>query len=94
MTRLALVLILLAFPAWGQTCTQRQTVVDFLAMKYEETVRVRALTSTGTVMETLASDGGSWSLIVTHPNGCSSVVLVGEGFTLMPVTPQKAGYAL
>ncbi len=94
MTRLALVLILLAFPAWGQACTQRQTVVDFLASKYSERPVAMALTSTGTVMETLASDGGSWSIIVTHPNGCSSMMLVGEGFTLMPITPQKAGHAL
>ncbi len=96
MIRLALILILLAFPAWGRPgpCLEHQAIADRLGEKYGETVRVQALTSDGGVMETFASDKGTWTIIVTYPNGCSVAVLEGDSFTLMPVVPQKAGLAL
>ncbi len=95
MTRLALALILLAFPAWGQTpCDQRVDIVKHLADKYGETLRVRGITLNSRVMELFASDKGTWTIIISYPNGWSCMTQNGEGFTLMPVTSQKAGHAL
>ena len=42
------------------------------------------LSAEGSVLEILASDTGSWTLIVTRPSGVSCVVAHGQGWESMP----------
>ncbi|MDP7547755.1 MAG: hypothetical protein QGF20_10715 [Alphaproteobacteria bacterium] len=38
------------------------------------------MSSNGTVVEVLASESGSWTIILTKPNGASCVVATGQAW--------------
>jgi hypothetical protein len=42
------------------------------------------LVSNGAVLEVLTSDKGSWTIIVTRPDGTSCVVAAGEAWENLP----------
>tara|TARA_Y100000031_G_C8177535_1_gene364822 strand:+ start:176 stop:370 length:195 start_codon:yes stop_codon:yes gene_type:complete len=46
------------------------------------------LASSGAVLEVLASKGGTWTILVTQPNGTSCVVATGEAW--QGLTPASA----
>ena len=64
-----------------QLCGQRASVIGSLAEKYREAPVAVGVTSTGGIVEVLTtSDGATWSIIVSNPNGTSCLVAVGEGW--------------
>ena len=79
-------LILLCLPVAVQAqgyrnCTDRQEIVGNLAEKYGETRQNIGITSAGYMMETYASaDTGTWTTIVTIPNGPACVAASGQSF--------------
>lgn len=67
--------------AQGQRCAPRAQVVELLATRHAETRRAIGLTANQTVMELYASEAtGSWTLLVTLPNGLACLVAAGNGF--------------
>lgn len=77
----ALVLACSAASAQQQNCGPRDNVVQQLTERYGETRRSLGMSSQDTVVETWASDRtGSWSIIVTMPNGISCLVASGVAF--------------
>jgi len=59
-----------------------------LAKKYQERRVAVGVTSAGGLVEVLTSaDGGTWTILVTAPNGQSCIVSAGEGWRV--VTPQE-----
>ena len=81
-----LVAMLLAFPAMAQTaCGNRGTFIEYFSGKFAETPVAMGLSSEGHVVEVLASKHGSWTIIVTRPNGLSCVVAHGEAWDKAPV---------
>ena len=92
MTMKAIVLILsLASPALADPppCGPRDVVLNILADRYHESVRVRALTQDGNLLELTAAESGAWTVVTTSPAGMSCLVSTGEAFT--PVEPALAG---
>ncbi len=89
---LASILSVLSLPAMAQVvCSERGKFLERLASGYEEMPVAMGLASNGSVVEVLASDGGSWTIIVTTPTGRSCVVASGEAWEDVPfadITPE------
>ena len=78
-------LSMLSFPAMAQAvCSERGKFLERLATGYEESPVAMGLASNGSVLEILASDGGTWTIIVTTPAGKSCVVASGEAWEEVP----------
>lgn len=86
-TALALALLLaIRTPASAQTmCGARNQFLDQLAKGFSERPVAIGLVSNGSVLEVLASDNGSWTIIVTMATGNSCVVASGEAWENLPV---------
>ena len=77
---------MLASPAAGQPqCNERDNVLALLAKKYQETPIAAGVTNTGGLVEVLTdTKGGTWTIIVTTPQGMSCLVAAGEGWRNIP----------
>lgn len=68
-------------PAGAQAmCNKRSEFLSTLQEGYSEAPIAMGLVSNGSVLEVLASGNGSWTIIVTMPNGTSCVVASGEAW--------------
>ena len=64
-----------------QPCDQRDNVLGLLAERYRELPIAVGVTSEGSLVEVLTdAKGGTWTIIVTSPEGLSCLVLSGEGW--------------
>lgn len=96
MFRLALLMsVLVAFPAIAQEsapCVKRTDFLSHLSSNYDEAPVALGLTASGRVLEVVASEGGSWTIIVTMPNGVSCGIASGENWELVkePMTKGPA----
>ncbi len=62
-------------------CNERDDVLALLAKKYKETPIAAGVTNTGGLVEVLSDEkGGTWTIIVTTPQGMSCLVAAGEGW--------------
>ena len=69
-----------------QQCDQRARVIGHLAQKYKEAPVAIGVTSTGGMVEVLTSgDGGTWTIILSNPNGTSCLVAAGEGWRALHI---------
>lgn len=72
-------------PAQAQTvCGERRAVVANLEKTYSEAPVSIGLASNGSVIEVLASPSGSFTIILTQPNGLSCVMAAGENWQDLP----------
>jgi hypothetical protein len=66
-------------PAVAQaSCGERREIVTSLEQRFEETPVGIGLMQPGRVLELLVSESGSWTLLVTMPNGRSCIISAGE----------------
>ncbi len=88
-TMLALLtLTTVAAPAMAQqpmACAERGALLGQLKDKYSESAQGVGITGNGAVMELLTSDQGTWSLVVTMPNGKSCLIATGDDWQQAPV---------
>ena len=62
-------------------CSERDDVLELLARKYKEVPFAAGMTSTGGLLEVLTDyKSGTWTIIVTMPQGMSCLVAAGEGW--------------
>lgn len=89
MTRAALAVALLAplaftpdtADAQQRICAQRDQIVEQLDTRHNEDRVALGLQPDSNVLEVFASDeSGTWTIIVTAPNGVSCLVAVGEAW--------------
>ncbi len=74
-----------------QACAKRTDAVTHLASKYEEAPVAIGIANNGGVLEVLSSDKGSWTILVTMPNGVSCMLATGQSWeALEPVVAGKA----
>ncbi len=74
--------------SWGavsamaqSACSPRAEVIGHLAKKYGEAPVAIGVTNKGGLVEVLTTiDGGTWTIIVSMPNGTSCLVAAGEGW--------------
>jgi hypothetical protein len=72
-------------PAQAQAmCGERGAVVANLEKTYSEAPVSIGLASNGSVIEVLASPSGSFTIILTQPNGLSCVMAAGENWENLP----------
>ncbi|MCZ6763301.1 MAG: hypothetical protein O7C63_00035 [Alphaproteobacteria bacterium] len=58
-------------------CASRADFLDHLSANYKEAPVAMGLTANGGLLEVVASKDGSWTIIVTAPNGISCGVASG-----------------
>jgi hypothetical protein len=72
-------------PAQAQAmCGEHRAVVANLEKIYSEAPVSIGLASNGAVIEVLASPSGSFTIILTQPNGLSCVMAAGENWENLP----------
>ena len=75
---------LLATPALAQqqqaACGDRVDLLSQLKSKYHESPAAYGMTGNGSVVELMTSDDGSWTLVLSFPNGRSCMMATGEGW--------------
>ena len=85
MIRTAAALAILAAPAaaQGTTCLSRSDMVSALTDTYGETVQMIGSSRGGQlVVEMWGRPGGSWTVVVTSPDGVACILAAGEDFTV------------
>ncbi|MEO0486212.1 MAG: hypothetical protein AAF092_09900 [Pseudomonadota bacterium] len=82
--------------AQASNCAAREAVIDRLASRYGESRQSVGVAANQSVVEVYANDAtGSWSILVTLPNGTSCLVASGMSFeALASVAPMPQGSAL
>ncbi len=82
----ALALAVLAGPAFAQqqpaACGDRGDLLTQLRDQYQEDPAGFGLTGNGAVVELMTSDKGTWTLILSFPNGRSCLMATGDGWEL------------
>jgi hypothetical protein len=72
-------------------CGKHKDVKQLLLQKYNESPVGLGITSQGGLVEVLtASDGATWSIIVTTPDGLSCLIAAGESWHSKTITPGPA----
>ena len=87
-----LVLAMLATPALAQqqqqqqqqrpSCGDRNDLLTQLKDKFKEAPTGIGMTGQGSVVELMTSENGSWTLVLSFPNGRSCLMATGEGWEL------------
>ncbi|MEG3619292.1 hypothetical protein V5T82_12565 [Magnetovibrio sp. PR-2] len=67
------------------TCASRDKVVTALSEVYEENPVSIGLTDEGSVIEVMASNDGSFTIVVTHPNGITCPLAAGKAWQALQV---------
>lgn len=87
----ALVATTAALPAVAQTsCGSRDQLVKVLSDQFKEQPVSIGLARPGQVMEVFASPSGSWSMVVTMPNGTSCLIAAGENWEMLKLVKGDA----
>jgi len=73
--------------AAAANCKPREDIVKVLSSKYKESRRAYGLSNQTQVLELYASDSGSWTAVVTTPDGKSCIVASGEAWTEQEAIP-------
>lgn len=63
-------------------CGDRNDLMAQLKDRYKETPTGIGMTGQGAVVELITSEQGSWTLVLTYPNGRSCLMATGEGWEL------------
>jgi hypothetical protein len=72
------------------SCSTRANVLSHLATKYSEAPVAVGLAENGGVIEVLTStEGGTWTIIVTMPDGTSCMVAAGQDWEQLPKIAAK-----
>ncbi len=89
------ILALAGLPALAQTsrnCGPREVVHDRLASEWGESRQTVGLDGAGSMVEMYASDEtGTWSIVVTSPQGTSCIISAGQAFGIVTGNPLSKG---
>lgn len=67
--------------AQGASCADRNLIVDRLSQKYGETRQSAGLNQNNGMVEVFAStDTGTWTILITMPNGKSCLMAAGKAW--------------
>lgn len=66
-------------------CGTRSNFLDKLSSQHRENPVAMGLAANGSMLEVLASNDGTWTILITSPNGTSCVVAVGDNWEALRV---------
>jgi hypothetical protein len=72
-------------------CGSHKSVSENLEKAYTETPVSMGITTSGGIVEVYASPKGSWTLVVTQPNGVSCLIAAGQDWESLPQPKLAAG---
>jgi hypothetical protein len=72
-------------------CAARTNIVNTLDSQYKESPRAIGLVSKEAVLEVFVSDSGTWTVVVTDPQGLSCVLAAGQSWEEIPVASNAPG---
>ena len=67
-----------------QNCGPHADVVAFLSGKYSERRIMMGLTANGQVLELYAADSGTWTVVVSAPDGRACLIASGTDADVVP----------
>lgn len=70
-------------------CGARADIVEQLEQRYGESQRALGIAADQRLVEVFASDGGSWTILLTDPRGRSCLMAAGRDF--QAVAPRAPG---
>jgi hypothetical protein len=71
------------------TCVKRTELVSHLSNEFEETPVAMGVADNGSLLEVFStSDGATWTVAVTMPNGIACLVATGQSWENMPRVAQ------
>ena len=77
----ALTLIASTASSQGSSCANREMIVDRLQSKYGESRQSAGLNQNNGMVEVFAStETGTWTILVTMPNGMSCLMAAGKAW--------------
>ncbi|MDW3208164.1 MAG: hypothetical protein R8L07_21735 [Alphaproteobacteria bacterium] len=76
--------------AQAAACGLRDSVVERLKIGFNETEAGYGVTGSGMVAELFVSDSGSWTIVITRPDGISCLVAAGQSWEMKPEIAKKA----
>jgi hypothetical protein len=80
-----------ATAAADDNCADRQRVLDFLSENYQESPVAAGIANNGGLIEVVTTpDGGTWTILITMPDGTSCMVAAGEDWERLPGAVQSA----
>lgn len=65
-------------------CSSHKMVAENLQKGYAETPVSMGVTVGGAVIEVFASPDGSWTLVITQPNGVTCLIAAGKDWETLP----------
>ncbi len=75
----------IATPTLAQTiCGERTRFIERLDQRYKEAPAALGMIDNGSVLELLTSSDGTWTILVTAPNGKTCLVASGENWETLP----------
>lgn len=70
----------------GLQCGDRDEMVRTLAVQYREQPRAMGLANQTAIIEVFTSKAGTWTILLTKPDGASCILGVGEAWEDIPPT--------
>ena len=71
-------------PASAAECGKHDKVTAFLSKKYKEQVAAMGLVSNKGFMQLFVADTGTWTVLLTTPEGISCIVAAGDSYETAP----------
>jgi hypothetical protein len=66
-------------------CGERQGLLERLSETYGEAHVAIGTAANGAILEVLASKNGSWTALISRPDGTSCVVATGQNWEVLPL---------
>ncbi|MBT4688843.1 MAG: hypothetical protein HOB72_12185 [Rhodospirillaceae bacterium] len=64
----------------GAVCGERAKFLTHLGKNHKEAPTAMGVTASGRVLEVLTSSDGTWTILMTHPNGITCMVTAGQAW--------------
>lgn len=77
--------ILAPVQANAAECGKSEKVIAFLGKKYNEQLKAMGLVSNKGFMQLFVAESGTWTVVLTTPEGISCIVAAGDSYEVTPV---------
>jgi len=71
-------------PAAAAECGKHEKVIAFLGKKYKEQLQAMGMVSNKGFMQLFVAETGTWTVILTTPQGISCIVAAGDNYETNP----------